>query len=52
MIEYPDLEDPLTEEDFEEFTETEDRIMYITQGGFGAVVSEEQLPVIIDEMDL
>ena len=46
---FPDLETPFTEEEFESIG---DQIMYITAGGFGAVVSEENLPAIIDEMDL
>lgn len=50
--EYPDLEEPFTEDEFEKFIDTEDGIMYITSGGFGAVVPEDKLPVITDEMDL
>ena len=47
--EYPDLETPFTEEEYENIG---DQVMYITGGGFGAVVSEENLPKYIDEMDL
>ena len=47
--EYSELETPFTEKEFESIG---DQTMYITYGGFGAVVSEDNLPVLIDEMDL